>query len=415
MVERWENRLPFFYGWMIFTITFLIYMFMYGLRYSIGIFFTPIQQELGLTTAQTSSGVTMFFWVYAFSAPFVGRIAERIGVKKSVFLGGILLGGGGAMVSIINKLWQLYLFWGVIAAAGASALYVVPTMVLSKFFYRKRGLTVGWSSVGVSVGQAILIPIVASIIPVWGWRTSIRILGLTVLFVTSIIGYLFLREGPESIGLAPDGGDMILELQDELEYEFDWSPREAIDTRDFKLIALSYFFAVGGIISILTFVVPHMIHIGIPPFQASVAFGVIGIMSAIGSFIFGIVSDRYGRKLTILLTTSGISAAFFVATLIPANLTLLFGWAILYGIFYGGAPEQYAAIITDYYGRKYNTTLFGILTLAGGIGGGLFPLIGGWLVDQTGGYMVTLVFLSVSMALSTIFISKIKPLKTLLG
>jgi MFS family permease len=411
MDGKWEKKIPFFYGWVIFTITFLIYTFMYGLRYSIGIFFTPIQQELGLTTAQTASGVTIFFWIYAFSAPFVGRIAEKIGVRKSVLIGGFLLGGGGAMVSFINKLWQFYLFWGVVAAAGSSALYVVPTMVLSKFFHKKRGLTVGWSSVGVSVGQAILIPIIASFIPVWGWRASIRVLALTVLLVTSIIGYLFIRENPESIGLAPDGGDMVNELQDEFEYKFDWSPREAIKTRDFKLIALSYFFAVGGIISILTFVVPHMIHIGIPPFQASIAFGIIGVMSAIGSFIFGLISDRYGRKLTILITTCGISAAFFIATLIPANLTLLFGWAILYGISYGGAPEQYAAIITDYFGRKYNTTLFGILTLAGGIGGGLFPLIGGYLVDQTGSYMVTLTFLSISMVLAAIFISKIKPLK----
>ena len=58
------------------------------------------------------------------------------------------------MVSFITELWQLYLAWGVVAAMGSAALYVVPTMALSKFFNRKRGLTVGWSSVGVSAGQA---------------------------------------------------------------------------------------------------------------------------------------------------------------------------------------------------------------------------------------------------------------------
>ena len=411
MAERWEARLPFFYGWVVFAITFLIYMFMYGLRYSVGIFFTPIQDEFGWSTAATASGVTVFFWVYALSAPFVGNLADRIGVRKTVLLGGLLLGGGGAMVSFITELWQLYVAWGVVAAMGSAALYVVPTMALSKFFHRKRGITVGWSSVGVSAGQAVLIPLVASFIPILGWRASIRALGLVVMVVTAVIGYLFLREDPESLGLHPDGDDTPImgDKENGNPGEVNWTPREAVGTTCFRLTAVSYFFAIGGIISILTFVVPHMIKIGITPLQASAAFGVIGLMSATGSFVFGIVSDRYGRKITILLTTGGMAVAFLVATLIPANITMLYAWAVLYGVSYGGAPEQYAAITTDYFGRRYNTTLFGLMTLAGGLGGGLFPLIGGWLVDLTGSYYATLLFLGAMMALATLTTYLAKP------
>jgi len=411
MAERWEARLPFFYGWVVFVLTFLIYMFMYGLRYSVGIFFTPIQQEFGWSTAATASGVTIFFWVYALSAPFVGNLADRIGVRKTVLLGGLLLGGGGAMVSFITELWQFYVVWGVIAAMGSAALYVVPTMALSKFFNQKRGITVGWSSVGVSAGQAVLIPIVASFISILGWRTSIRALGLVVMIVTAVIGYLFLREDPESLGLHPDGDDapFMGNKENGNLREVNWTPREAVATTCFRLTAISYFFAVGGIISILTFVVPHMIKIGISPLQASAAFGVIGLMSATGSFVFGIVSDRYGRKITILFTTGGMAVAFLVATVIPANITLLYAWAVLYGVSYGGAPEQYAAITTDYFGRRYNTTLFGIMTLAGGLGGGLFPLIGGWLVDLTDSYNATLLFLGAMMTLATLTTYLAKP------
>ena len=409
MDDRWEARLPFYYGWVIFAITFLIYMFMYGLRYSVGIFFTPIQEEFGWSTAATASGVTIFFWVYAFAAPFVGRLSERVGVRRTVLVGGLLMGGGGALVSLVQELWMLYLFWGVIAAAGAAALYVVPTMALSKFFHRKRGITVGWSSIGVSIGQAVIIPVVASLIPALGWRATIQALGLTVLAVTSLIGFLFMREDPESLGLHPDGDSNPTAEEASASSDANWLPGDAVKTNSFRLIAVSYFFAVGGIISILTFVVPHMIRIGVPPVQASGAFGVIGLMSAAGSFLFGIVSDRYGRKVTILATTLGMAAAFLVATMIPADLTLLYGWAVLYGISYGGAPEQYAAVITDYFGRRYNTSLFGVLTLAGGLGGGLFPLIGGWLVDQTGGYYGTLMFLGAGMALATVTAYLAKP------
>lgn len=415
MAERLTaKKIPFYYGWVIFAVTFLIYMFMYGLRYSVGVFFTPVQDEFGWTTTMTASAVTVFFWVYAASAPLVGNLAERIGVRRIVLVGGLLLGGGGALVSLVRELWHLYLFWGVVAAVGAAALYVVPTMALSKFFLRKRGKAVGWSSVGVSAGQATLIPVIAVLIQEYGWRAAIRGLGLVVIAATSVLGYIFLRENPESMGLQVDGEDHENEIVETWEdspafFGLDWEPREAMGTGSFRLVALSYFFSVGGIISILTFVVPHMIRVGIDPVEAGGAFGVIGLMSAVGSFLFGIFSDRLGRKATIVATTGGMSVSFFTASILPPNLALLYAWALLYGLTYGGCPEQYAAIIADYFGSRYSTTLFGFLTLAGGIGGGLFPLLGGWLVDLTGAYYVTLLFLAFGMCFATITILTAKP------
>jgi len=409
MSERWEKRLPFYYGWVIFAVTFFIYMFMYGLRYSLGVFFEPMRNEFGWTNAQTASGVTIFFWVYAVSAPLVGQLARRIGVRKTVLMGGLLLGGGGIILSQVQALWQLYLAWGVIAALGAAALYIIPTMVLSKFFHKKRGSAVGWSSVGVSAGQALIIPQVAKLIPSWGWRSSMLFLSALVVCITSLIGYLFLREDPEELGLFPDGANKPPnELHDDALQE-DWTPRRATGDWTFRILAISYFFTTGGIISMLTFVVPHMINIGISPIEASGAFSVIGVMSALGSILFGFFSDRFGRKKTIVVTTGLIAVAFAVSTMIPANLTMLYAWAVLYGLSYGGAPEQFAAIVTDYFGTTHNTTLFGLLTLAGGIGGGLFPLIGGWLVDQTGDYYATLLFLGVAMACASILAFMTKP------
>jgi MFS family permease len=406
------KNLPFYYGWVIFAVTFLIYAFMYGLRYSIGVFFTPIQNEFHWTTSMTASAVTVFFWVYAFSAPVVGKLAERVGVRNAVLIGGVLLGGGGALVSTVRELWQLYIFWGVIAAMGAATLYVIPTMALSRFFLRKRGRAVGWSSVGVSFGQATIIPLVAVAIQDYGWRATMMGLGLVVIAATSIIGYLFLREDPESMGLLVDGEAQESKSKEtsvgvDVHSVLDWEPRLAIGTTSFRLIAVSYFFAVGGIISILTFVVPHMIQIGIDPIKASGAFGVIGLMSGVGSFAFGIVSDRLGRKATIVATTGGLTLSFLVASILPPNLTLLYAWAVLYGLTYGGCPEQYAAIVTDYFGSRYGTTLFGFLTLAGGFGGGLFPLIGGWLVDVSGVYRLTLFFLAFCMGAASLSITRV--------
>ena len=56
----------------------------------------------------------------------IGSLAARIGVRKAVLIEELLIGGGGALVSQVQELWQLYLFWGVIAAFGAARV-VLPT------------------------------------------------------------------------------------------------------------------------------------------------------------------------------------------------------------------------------------------------------------------------------------------------
>ena len=83
---------------------------------------------------------------------------------------------------------------------------------------------------------------------------------------------------------------------------------------------------------------------------------------------------------------------------------LFYAWTVTYGLTYGGCPEQYAAIIADYFGSRRSTTLFGFLTLAGGLGGGLFPLIGGLLVDLSDAYSGTLLFLAIGMCFAALTI-----------
>ncbi len=410
------QRLPFYYGWLIFSETFLLYVFMYGLRYSIGVFFVPIQEELGWSSAITASVVTVFFCTYGITGLFVGRLSTKIGVRRSILIGGLLLGCGGLLASFTNQLWHFYVAWGMIAASGSSILYTIPNMVLTRFFLKHRGKAVGWSSIGISVGQAILVPFAASLIEAQSWRVAMATLSLLVIVGVSFSGYLIFREGPEAIGLEIDGSrprQSQASKQKRSDEKRSWTSHEARKTRDFKLILISYFFVVGGVISLLTFVVPHMRRIGVDPLLASTAFGIIGIMSALGSFIFGFISDKVGRKRTIIITATGIAISMFFSLVIPPDIFFLYLWVIIYGLTYGGIPEQYGALIVDRFHTQHDISLFGYLMFTGALGGAFFPLIGGYLTDITGEYFVTLIFLGVGMVGALLTIIPIREMRAL--
>jgi len=397
------QRLPLYYGWIIFLMTMLTYLVMFGLRYSIGVFFIPLKEEFGWSTTVTASAVTIFYWVYGFSAPFSGRLAEKIGSRITVALGGLLLGLGGILVSLTREVWHLYLFWGVIAALGSATLYVVPTAILSRFFQRHRGKAVGWASIGISLGQTLIVPLAGRITAEYGWRTGFLLLSFLVLVVDCIIGFITFRDSPTSIGLMVDGGTPTSEERQGRGSSMEnWTLREALRTGSFRCIILSYFSVFGAFASLLLFVIPHTIRLGIDPISAADAFGFIGLMSAAGSFLFGLVSDWIGRKNTIIITSLGLAVSMFLAAMIPADIFVIYTWAVFYGLVYGGCPEQYSAIVTDYFGEKHSPTLLGVVMVAGGIGGGLFPLIGGYIVDLTGSYIQTLIFLGMVASLGAV-------------
>jgi len=410
--ESIYQRLPFYYGWLIFLVSLLTYLFMYGLRYSAGVFFVPLQKEFGWTSAMTAGAVTTFFWMYGVTALFLGRLYRKIGIRKIVFLGGIMLGIGGILSSFSRELWHLYLSWGILAAFGSSILYTIPNMVLTRFFDKHRGKAVGWSSIGISVAQAALVPFAAWTVATYGWRTAYVILSSLVIVGVAVPGYILFRESPESIGLKKDGGKLTPNEKEQVvatPRSQGWSAREALRTRSFQLILFSYFFQIGTTISMLTFVVPHIINLGIDPLLAATAIGVIGVMSAVGSFFFGIVSDWVGRRYTIAICSAGIAIAMFVSIAIPPNLIALYAWVTLYGLSYGGAPEQYASIVADYYGAREDIGLFGYVMFSGAIGGGLLPLIGGYLADLTGSYYASLAYLGVGMVGALLAILPAKP------
>ncbi|UCH02018.1 MAG: MFS transporter [Candidatus Bathyarchaeota archaeon] len=99
----------------------------------------------------------------------------------------------------------------------------------------------------------------------------------------------------------------------------------------------------------------------------------------------------------------------FVSVVIPPHIIVLYLWVTFYGLSYGGLPEQYAALVADYFQPKDDISLFGYLTFIGALGGALYPLIGGYLRDQTGNYYTSLIFLGIGMLCGVASILPITP------
>ncbi|MFZ1061080.1 MAG: MFS transporter, partial [Candidatus Rokuibacteriota bacterium] len=195
-----------FYGWWV-AVAFCVIVFLStGLRFTVGPFLKPVVGDLGLDRGSFSLVISLSLFLYGAFMPVVGRLVDRFGSRLVVTIGALILAGSLAATGRATTLWELYLFYGIIAAVGFAATgHVVASAILVRWFVRRRGTVVGVLSGASMAGMTFLVPIAMWFILTIGWRTTYLLLGVFTLVLVLPLSLWVLRDNPEAIGQHPDG------------------------------------------------------------------------------------------------------------------------------------------------------------------------------------------------------------------
>ncbi|MFC1917342.1 MFS transporter [Chloroflexota bacterium] len=265
---------PYIYGYVIVAACFCIQAIGIGTFVAFGVFFKPILAEFGWSRATLASAQSVAIVAGGFLGILMGRLNDRFGPRLVTTIAGFFFGVGLLLMSGVNSVWQLYLFYGVLVGIGMSAIDVIPLTTVARWFTKQRGMMTGIVKMGTGTGQ-LIIPFAASLLIVnWDWRNSYLILGAAVMVLLMAIGQL-LRRDPASTGLSPSGSRGHSEAG-ERDTEAGFNLQEAMRTRQLWTICFAIFSAIFCLLIIMTHIVPHATDLGIAPTIAA------GILSTIG-------------------------------------------------------------------------------------------------------------------------------------
>lgn len=376
-----------------------------GVYVSYGVFFNPLMTEFGWPRSVISGSSAAAFFISGLFAVYVGRLNDRIGPRVIVSAAALLMGIGCMLMSRMDTILELYLYFGLVFGIGLSSIDVIPLTTIARWFPEKRGTMTGIVKVGTGAGQFLFPLLTSFLISGFGWRNAGMMLGAIALIFLMAIAQFLKKEPAVPVYTVLAAPGRILRPPDG-----NLSFAEASRTYQLWLLCIMNLTIVSCLMSIIVHIVPHGRDIGISAHKAAGILSVIGGISMGGRFIIGMVIDRIGGKRTMILALLLLLISLLWLQTAD-SLWKLYVFAGIYGLAHGGFFTVISPIVAELFGTASHGALFGLVVFFGTTGGAAGPILTGFLFDGTGSYSLPFrLFLGVS-ALGLLMLSLLKPVR----
>ena len=370
---------------------------------------TAANGDYQFTAGQAAWIFSAGLFFFALVMIWAGRKLNSIGPQKLTMFGGLILGAGYILAAFFGDSFIAQLiFIGVIGGSGIGLAYVVPIAVGVKWFPDKKGMLTGLAVAGFGFGATIWVKWAGS----WGGGllNNLEIFGFdgvrSVFFLYGIIfavmvilGSLVMKDPPA--GWLPKGYTPPSKSSDSPSGMVEFDSGEMIKTPQYYMLFITFVFsALAGLMVIyciklfgidsLTYSKLGTLDPLNPEFFstrewasaiAGTAMATYAILNGLGRIIWGVVSDKIGRKLSIFLMCliQGIIMLFLFK--LGGTVVGLIAAAAIIGFNFGGNFALFPAATADFFGNKTVGRNYGLVFFAYGIAGIVGPQIAGYFKD----------------------------------
>jgi len=386
-----------FYGYTIEASAFVIMAMAWGANRSFGVFLEPLLNEFGWSRTTISGAFTLSMIVLGIASLVAGKLTDRIGPKKVLIACALFLGSGYLLMSRVTHIWEFYLYCGVMTGIGVSGMYSPLLSLVARWFVKRRALMTGILVAGPALGITVVPFLLTLFITSLGWRLSCVVLGVTLL-ITIIPTALLLKRDPDDMNLRPYGdehraGSPSLQLDG-------FTLGTAVRTSQFWMLGFIAFCSLFTINVYVVHIVIHAIGLGLSSTSAAMLLSLAAGISIAGRIIVGVVADRIGNKLSLILCYI-LAALAYLFILSGSSMMILYLAAVIFGAAGWGAATTITPLTASLFGLRAHGTILAHVLVGSTIGGATGPVLIGYVYDITGsyryGFLITLAVIAAAM------------------
>jgi OFA family oxalate/formate antiporter-like MFS transporter len=343
-----------------------------GAVYAWSVFRVPLVKQFHWSIEEVTLTFTISIFVLGVSAFFGGLWLNKIGPRVVALTGGFLYGLGVFLAGFsANKLWWLYLSYGLIGGIGVGFSYIVPVAVLVKWFPDRRGLITGIAVGGFGAGALVTAPVATHLIQSVGVLHTFAYLGVAYLIITMATGY-FMQNPPN--GWQPAGWSPSA-TQTAQRAATDYTLSGALKTWQWWALWALLFLNTSAGISIISQEAPMFQEIA--KVSAVVAAGMVGVASignAVGRILWAWISDVITRRWTFVAMFL-LQVGLFWRLPDTSSAAILTVLTFIILMCYGGGFGTMPAFAADYFGSRNVGPIYGLMLTAWGSASAFGPLL----------------------------------------
>jgi len=389
------SRVPFFYGWVMLPIVFMIQIASSpGQTFGVSVFNPHIRRALELSQSEISGAYMLGTLLASLPMIYVGALMDRYGPRRVLFGVVLLFGLACVGLSQATGLVSLFLSFLFLRMLGQGSIGLLTSNTLAMWFNARLGLAAGLMSAVGAVSMGGIPTLNLWLIQSFGWRWSYVILGGCVwLAVMPLLVFLF-RNRPEDVGQRRDGLLQIkadsmsgagTDIRKPEEAERKFTLPEALRTRAYWIMAAAAALPAMIVTGIHFHAVQIYLDSGLTEADAAVMFTTFALAFAGFMFFGGMLADRLPLNVLLAVSMAGLAGGIVLLNQVSSIWTSHL-FATVLGGGQGILMAVRATLWVRYYGRTHLGKIRGSLVTIEVAASSTGPFLMGAAHDMFGGY-----------------------------
>jgi predicted MFS family arabinose efflux permease len=378
-------------GWRVVAASLLGLMFSQATIHSstLGVLTPELSRAFGWSRSEVQASFAALTISAMLSAPVAGMLVNRLGPRRVLLISVPCLSlTFMAFAFMTGSLLQFYAISAVSACLGAGTLPMAYAKVVTSWFPKKTGLALAIAMLGPGLLSTFSIPLIMWIVGAFGWRAVYIIVGAMPLVMFPIV-WAWLKEEPtrdRAVAAPPERTGSTL--------------FEALREWRLWVMALAFLLSSGSITGCLTNLPTLLSDSGLKRSEIMMVAPALGACALVGRIVGGRFLDRWWAPAVAFVFLSLLAGGLALLGRAQLSPMLAASALALIGLSSGVENDVLAYMVSRYFGLRAYGSVYGVLFMASGVGGGFSPIIFSIGRDQTGSFQIVLYAACVIIALA---------------
>jgi MFS family permease len=355
-----------------------------------GLYTATFEDVFGAPRAQINLIETCLTVATNLLSPVAGILIDRWSIRHLMIIGMVAMGLGLLILSQAGTLFQVWVVWASLIPLGVLLIGAIPSAALvSRWFIRRRGLALGLTATGSSLGGFLVPPLMTWLFLEWDWRTGLQV-GACICFAVIPIFFWLLRNEPADLGLSGEPNEASANSSTHTAKTItadagDWGIPQLLRSQIFWLQMIVSGSLLAVTLGMLANLSLHAKDLGVTGQSTAVLYSIIAICSFSGKALTGYLMDRFGIQRCGYLICAFLSSGLMILLSVQ-NYSGLVAGAFVMGLGYGGVVPLWTNMPARAFGAGSVGRALGVMNpLHIPITATSAPLAG-YISDTTGSY-----------------------------